>query len=218
MRKNLSRLLALAVIAALIGTLTVKENPIRVMQMVVAAAGTPTATATLTATATAAATPLPTPTGVAPLYSRITDFGFIGVPLGQNGIYGGRIIRLVSTLAIPLGCVAAVDPNIADQVVAANPALTTPLGVVVGAAGVASGAPYGGIGVAPIAGQKAVIQVNGIASVACGGTIAGGNAVMVSATYACAVDAYSAGTVDEQVGIALKSCVVGGRTDILITK
>ncbi len=71
-RKNVARLIGLAAIIALFGTLSLKPDPLRVFQTIAAAVTatvTATATATATATTTATATPVvavfPTPTVVA---------------------------------------------------------------------------------------------------------------------------------------------------------
>jgi hypothetical protein len=180
---------------------------------------TPTPSATPTATSTPAypaptASPVPTPI----LNARTTNFGFIGPDATSNGIYGGRIVRLVATAALALACPVTADPNHSDQVIQAGIGTTAPIGVVIGSSGSASVNLVPGIGIPPVASQKAIVQINGIVNVACDSSIASGTALMPSSTVGCAVGPYVAGTVDQEIGIALKSCAANGFTDMLIIK
>jgi hypothetical protein len=178
-----------------------------------------TATPTPTPTSTPAfpsPTPSPVPTPV--LHAKITHFGFLGVDSASNGLYAGYVEKLKATIGIPLSCPVQIDPNNDEQVIPAGVGTTTPLGVVVGSSGPVAANLYPGIGIPPVAGQNAIIQVNGIYPMICDGAIQRGSAVMVSSLIACAITPYSAGTVDEEIGIALKACTAYGNTDVLILK
>ena len=177
---------------------------------------TETATASPTATAPASAS--------TPLASGMTNFGFIApvsplYPMGNNGL-GGRVIKQTATAALLLGQIVKPDTANANSVVVSTSGTTDPIGVVVGSTGVASGctASRGNIGQAPCAGQTAVIQVNGLALVACDRQLFPGNIVMSSTLQNGDVGPYVAGTVDEQIGVMVSGCLVNGAGTMLIYK
>lgn len=169
------------------------------------------------------ATPSPSPSPVAipspvPLLGRTSHFGFIGTDPANGGLLGGRIITLKATAALLVGQVVVPDPSNDRQVVFAPAGATNPIGVVVGAGTPAAAGQQQGIGQSPGAGQVAAIQINGVVQAICDGTIARGTKMMVSTSIVGGITTYSAGTVDEQIGVLLSSCTNANPGYLLLYK
>jgi hypothetical protein len=162
-------------------------------------------TATATATSTATGTPVAVPSPV-PVRSMTTNFGYIGPDPANGGLIGGRIVRLKATAALTIGQFVVPDTANDNQVVFAPSAATNVIGVVVGAGVPGAAGQITGYSVNPGAGQIALIQINGIAQAVCDGTIARGTKMQVSASIVGGMTTYSAGTVDQEVGVLLSSC------------
>lgn len=181
-----------------------------------------TATPTATATATPTASPSPTATAPAaastPLGSGLTDFGFLAADVGNYKIYGGYVIRQTATAALLLGQIVKPDASNDSSVVVSTSGTTDPIGVVIGSSGYASCNKNPGVGSAPCAGQKALVQVSGVALVQCDIGMPAGTKVMSSTLINGMVGAYVAGTVDEQIGVMLAACTVGTPAPMLIYK
>ena len=175
-------------------------------------------TATPTLTATPSATPTPVNVSINPL-ANITDFGYIGANIYRGtsaNIYGGRVIRLKATAALSIGQVVKIDASNASQVVVATQQ-TAPhvLGVVIGKRTFTQDA----IGSPPAAGNTAIIQINGIARMACDGSVTVGDSLIVSAAIVGgAADGNAAGTHNANAfGLALTACTTAGQNlDVLL--
>lgn len=185
-----------------------------------------TATATSTATATATASPTATAPASAstPFAARGSSFGFIApvmpnYPVGNGGL-GGRIIVEKATSSLLLGQIVKPDSANTSSVVVSTSGTTDPIGVVIGSSGYSASCPSqkGTIGVAPCTGQNAVIQINGLALVACDRQLFPGNVVMSSTLVNGDAGPYVAGTVDEQIGVIISGCLVNGAGTILLYK
>jgi len=190
------------------------DTPTATATATATATSTATATATSTATATATSTAVPLPTPVPNANSGVTHSAYFGSnPF--NGIYGGYVVRLTATDALICGQLVIVDASNDDSVVVATSGATAPLGIVVGTYDVSA---HDLIGKNPAATQTALIQVSGIMKGIADGTITRGTKLMTSASAIGGVAAYSAGTVDEQIGVALSSSTAGKAIDILLYK
>jgi hypothetical protein len=185
------------------------------------ATATPTATATAspspTATAPAAAS-TPAPTGTT--FSGATHFGYLGTVSKSNGLLGGYIVQLTATAALLYGQVVVPDSANNNSVVVAASGATNPIGVVVGCVGGTAANPAPGLkfGCNPAAAQKAIVLIDGVASVVCDANYAAAQVVMTSTIVNGMVGAYVAGTVDEQIGVLLNSCVANGTANLLVYK
>ena len=174
-----------------------------------------------TATATSTATSTSTPVAIAspvPILGRTSHFGYIGVDPANGGLIGGRIITGKATAALIVGQVVVPDTANDRQFIVAPAGATNPVGVVVGAGVPAAAGQSQGLGQNPGVGQTAAIQINGVVQVVCDNTIARGTKMMVSAAIVGGVTTYSAGTVDEQIGVMLSSCVNLGAGYMLLYK
>jgi hypothetical protein len=187
-------------------------------------AQTATATTTVTATPSSTAvapTPAATPSPNGTVYSGLTNFGYLGTVPKSNGIYGGYIVQLKSTNATLYGQVVIPDSANANSVVVApTTSPTNPIGVIVGCVGATSANPQPGVkfGCNPAALQTALILVHGVAAVVCDTTLPIGTVMMPSTFVAGDVTKYSAGTVDEQIGVLLSACTTNGSAPMLVYK
>ena len=170
---------------------------------------------------TATATATPTPVAISspvPILGRTSHFGYIGVDSANGGLIGGRIITGKATAALLFGQVVVPDTANDKQFIVAPSGATNPIGVVVGAGTPVAAGQQQGLGQNPGVGQVAAVQINGVVQVICDGTIARGTKMMTSASIPGGVTTYSAGTVDEQIGVLLSSCTNASSGYMLLYK